>query len=460
MLIAFAANAYDFQSGGIYYKINSGGSSVTVTTGDSGFLYSGTISIPATVTNNGKTYNVTAIGANTFKQCSELESITIGSKVKFIDDYAFTNCSALKAVSIPNSVESMGTYYGCIFEGCSNLNTVTIGTGLKAIPSRTFAGTPINRITIPGNVETIGSDAFNSCSHLTQLTIEEGVVNINSGAFRACSTLEKVVIPNTVKTISDNAFKNCVEMEELTLGSNVKFIDDYAFTNCSALKAVSIPNSVESMGTYYGCIFEGCSNLNTVTIGTGLKAIPSRTFAGTPINRITIPGNVETIGSDAFNSCSHLTQLTIEEGVVNINSGAFRACSTLEKVVIPNTVKTISDNAFKNCVEMEELTLGSNVKTLGDYAFQNCNAFKTITSCNETAPQMSNEACFTVYGSAKLYIPLGSSDSYMSTNYWNKFTDVIEKKMDNNGPVVGDVNGDGEVNIADVNFIIDLIIRG
>ena len=96
MLIAFAANAYDFQSGGIYYKINSGGSSVTVTTGDSGSLYSGTISIPATVTNNGKTYNVTAIGANTFKQCSELESITIGSKVKFIDDYAFTNCSALK----------------------------------------------------------------------------------------------------------------------------------------------------------------------------------------------------------------------------------------------------------------------------------------------------------------------------------------------------------------------------
>ena len=109
---------------------------------------------------------------------------------------------------------------------------------------------------------------------------------------------------------------------------------------------------------------------------------------------------------------------------------------------------------------MEELTLGSNVKTLGDYAFQNCNALKTITSCNETAPQMSNEACFTVYGSAKLYIPLGSSDSYMSTNYWNKFTEVIEKKMDNNGPVVGDVNGDGEVNIADVNFIIDLIIRG
>ena len=146
--------------------------------------------------------------------------------------------------------------------------------------------------------------------------------------------------------------------------------------------------------------------------------------------------------------------------MVTIGSGAFSGCSTLPSVTLPNTVKTIYSYAFQNCVELKEIDLSNQLKTIGFQAFRGCNALKTITSRNETAPTMENENCFSLYEGVKLYIPIGATDSYMSTNYWNKFTDVIEKKMDNNGPVVGDVNGDGEVNIADVNFIIDLIIRG
>ena len=77
LLGAAAANAYDFQAGGIYYSINTGGNSVTVTTGDNGFRYSGNITIPATVTNDGKTYNVTAISYRAFDSCNEMESIII-----------------------------------------------------------------------------------------------------------------------------------------------------------------------------------------------------------------------------------------------------------------------------------------------------------------------------------------------------------------------------------------------
>jgi len=314
---AFTAKAYDFVAGGIYYSINTGGVSVTVTTGDSGFRYNGDVTIPATVSNDGKTYNVTAIGYEAFYQCSELESITLGSKIKTIGDHAFRYCTALKAVAIPNSTETMGSY-----------------------------------------------------------------------------------------------------------------------------------------------AFSGCTNLKTITIGTGLKAIPENAFSGTLVNNVTIPGNVETIGAAAFSDCAHLTQLNIQEGVVNINNYAFNECSTLTAVVIPNTVKTIGYEAFYQCSELEELTLGSNVKTIGEYAFRYCTALKTITSCNETAPEMNDENCFSVYTTAQLYIPIGSSDSYNSTNYWNKFTNITEKKMDNTGkPIVGDVNQDGEVNISDVNAIIDIILH-
>lgn len=317
MLSAFVTNAYDFQAGGIYYSINTGGNSVTVTIGDNNFRYSGNVTIPATVTNDGKQYYVTAIGYQAFYNCDELEAVTIGSKVKSIGNYAFRHCNALKSVSIPNSTEEMG--YNA-FSDCSNLKTITIGTGLKAIP-------------------------------------------------------------------------------------------DYAFEN-------------------------------------------------TPVTSLTIPGNVETIGSAAFDGCSHLTRLTIEEGVVNINGNAFSGCSTLPSVVIPNTVKTIGYQAFYNCKELEGLMLGSKVKSIGNYAFRYCNELKTITSRNEEAPEMAGEDCFSVYTTAKLYIPIGSKNSYNTTNYWNKFTDVTEKKMDNSGgQVVGDVNGDGTVNIADINFIINIILK-
>ena len=103
--------------------------------------------------------------------------------------------------------------------------------------------------------------------------------------------------------------------------------------------------------------------------------------------------------------------------------------------------------------------LGSKVKTIDYEAFNNCNALKTITSCNEVAPEMANENCFTVYGKAKLYIPIGATASYQSTNYWHKFTEIIEKDLGHNdGPLDGDVNHDNEVTIADVNYIIDIIL--
>ena len=74
---------------------------------------------------------------------------------------------------------------------------------------------------------------------------------------------------------------------------------------------------------------------------------------------------------------------------------------------------------------------------------------------------MGNQYCFSVYGTAKLYIPIGASASYAATNYWSKFTDITEKEIINpSKPKVGDVTNDGEVNIADVNFIIDIILNG
>ena len=315
---AFTANAYDFKSNGIYYNINSSDGTATVTRSDDGTHYTGNVTIPATVTHNGTTYNVTGIDSWAFNGNSELSSISIGNKVRTIGYHAFDGCTLLTSVVIPNSTETMG-----------------------------------------------------------------------EGAFLGCTSLKNLTIGNTLKEVSNSAF-------------------------------------------------EGCTSLISVTI----------------------PGNVETIGTSAFNGCNHLSDLTINEGVVNINSSAFRDCSILPAVRIPNTVKTIGSWAFLNCVEIETLTLGYSVNTIGYAAFSGCNAIKTINSCNETAPVMDNANCFTVYTTANLFIPIGSSTSYDNTNYWKNFTSITEKDMGNTGkPKIGDVDGDGQVSIADVGALIDIILK-
>ena len=108
--------------------------------GDTAIVYdgrncSGAVTIPSSVTYDGKSYPVTEIGWSAFSGCSSLTSVTIGNSVTTIGDAAFSGCYSLTSVSIGNSVTTIGW---SAFSGCSSLTSVEI----------------------PNSVTTIGTDAF------------------------------------------------------------------------------------------------------------------------------------------------------------------------------------------------------------------------------------------------------------------------------------------------------------
>ena len=140
LLGATTATAHDFEVNGIYYKKNSDGTSVCVTERGSYSYpydkeYSGAVTIPASVTYSGKTYSVTGIYQEAFRNCRGLESVAIPNSVITIGNYTFDGCSGLTSVSIGNSVSTIGIY---AFYGCSSLTSVEIPNSVTSIGFAAF----------------------------------------------------------------------------------------------------------------------------------------------------------------------------------------------------------------------------------------------------------------------------------------------------------------------------------
>lgn len=222
---------------GIYYDIHEDEMAALVTSnGGAANSYSGSVTIPASVTYNSKEYSVVSIVDRAFYNCRNLTSVTIPNGVTSIGSNAFYNCISLNSITIPNSV----TYIGAsAFECCTGMKSLILGNG----------------------VVTIGESAFSCCSELTSVTIPNSVVTIGNYAFYNCQGLTSVAIPNSVTSIGKWAFNTCKGLTSVIIGSSVTSIGDQAFSYCTGIQHVyCYTKDVPSVG------FDGFFNANGGTL--------------------------------------------------------------------------------------------------------------------------------------------------------------------------------------------------
>ncbi len=271
LLSSASAAAYDFEVDGIYYSIVNG-NEVSVTRSPSSNKYSGDVTIPASVTYGGTTYSVTSIYDRAFSSCTSLTSVTIPNSVTTIGGYAFFGCSGLTCIEIPNSVITIGD--GAF--SCSSLTTITIGNSVTSIGNYAFDGcSGLTSIDIPNSVTTIGNGAFSHCSGLTSVTIGNSVTSIGADTFYECSGLASVTIPNSVTSIGNSAFSSCESLTSVTIPNSVTTIGNSAFSRCTSLTSVTIGNSVTTIGDG---AFYNCSGLTRATIGNSVTYIGGLAF--------------------------------------------------------------------------------------------------------------------------------------------------------------------------------------
>ena len=209
-----------------------------------------TITIPRTITYEGKTFYLYEDSANPVTHdllkgktnvkkviysegiericgcsyASSVQTVVLPSTAKYIDAYAFNDCTSLTSINLPESI-------------CS------IGNGA-------FCHSGITTITIPSKVKRILSFTFNRCNNLESVKLPDGMVKIGTGAF-SFSGLKSINIPKSVTSIESSAFRNCVGLTSVKVSSKVEYIEELAFMDCSSLKTFTIKSSKLKRVGYY-----------------------------------------------------------------------------------------------------------------------------------------------------------------------------------------------------------------
>ena len=430
---SLSAAAYNFESAGIYYNI-TGNNTVEVTYSDrDNNTYSGSISVPETVTNNGTEYSVTKIGEYAF-QGSAVTSVSMPEGITSIDYNAFSGCQNLESVTLPESLTTLGKR---AFGGCQSLKTIKIPSGVTAIPGYCFNGcVSLESVTIPEGVTAIGDEAFQSCN-LNALTLPESLETIGSFAFSDNQSLKSVNIPAKVKTIEPQAFYRCV-LTELVVQEGVQTIGDNAFGG-NSLQNLTLPSTIKSIGnSAFYCYDLQSITCNAVTppmllgayalfisgitpsikvpmasIAAYRKAYGWKDFsnyyggevvadgityridengatitaAEATLTEANIPSTVEFEGNQypvikindkVFSGNTNLTVVTLPAGLVEIGEYAFSGCQNLESVALPESLTTLGDYAFISCKLLKTIKIPSGVTTIPNDCFSKCSSLESV----------------------------------------------------------------------------------
>mgnify|MGYP004661837285 CR=1 FL=1 len=181
----------DSNNNEYHYTLNDNGTA-TLT------KFTGTdANVPSSVTaSDGKTYTVTAIGANAFAICtssesspysnnSQLTSVTLPDSISSIGQHAFAYCVEITSIKIPSRVTNLEKY---VFSECKKLGTVTFQEGLTSI----------------------GEYAFYGCKELKSIFLPDSLTKVEDGAFMFAS-LETIDWPENLTTVGTWAFYNIVD---------------------------------------------------------------------------------------------------------------------------------------------------------------------------------------------------------------------------------------------------------
>ena len=281
---------------------------------------------------DGKT--VTKIAENAFRNTYITTNVTFPSTLKEIGDNAFYNCTDLTNITLPEGLLKIGIQ---AFSGCTSVRTVSVPDTIEDVGENAF-----------DTISTSTANSSNGCYYYGNASKPYTILyrtnnksatsrQINSGTKIICndafaeSSLTSVVIPNSVKVLGERAFSKCKDLKSVTLGSGVTVAKTSAFGNCSSLADVTVID----LDAFYDIDFATAAanplcfraalhyNNEVVTelvVPDDVTAFKQYAFFGWQGTTVTVFGEIESIGTKAFQRCPSLQTIVYHDDIERWNA--------------------------------------------------------------------------------------------------------------------------------------------
>ncbi len=435
VLLAATAQSQDFSQDGLYYKILSADEKTCELTqrpaGSEGECGSD-VTIPATVTSNGVSYSVIAIGSGAFDNCA-ISKITIPSSIGRLDDdalavknyipriyinrttppitsvYAFTNASLTKGnvtayvpkgclsnyqnnsiwrrFNLVENVEKVDTVYA------SNMLFASTGPYSCALIEKYNSNCVFipKAVPIKGTLHTVSSFKFKGNRSLSSklLVLPDNIYKLDS--LNSLYTDREVggrdiynlVLPRSLTEVG-TILVNTMSLQQIfmqTANPPFSFNDDTFTGNVSCSTILNVPKG--SLEAYRNA--PGWKNFVRIREKEFLSP-PDEQFSEGILNFTVYSEADKTCEVTGYNSDSIIGHVDVPSyvqhngttyKVVSIGPEAFYE-TELSSITFPNTLRHIATQAFYRCKRLQYVIIPDSVTSIGGQAFYSCDSLRTI----------------------------------------------------------------------------------
>ena len=301
------------------------------------------------------------IHKNAFKDCVALEEISLSKTLNTIAEYAFYGCVNLKQIDLSSDYLTEVSQYA--FANCNDLSNVTFGDSISIINDYAFYQTSIKSVKFGDSIKSIGNYAFanvgiaknkhelfENWEVVPSLEVIEFSSNADLdyvGTYAFANNIVKTVdLPETEHLYLDEyCFANSKELTVFKVNLGTT-ITQGVISGASKLTLLEVPSEVSVTSMFGGYVSMVPSTLKTINITEGSTSVKDNAFAGLGmVENINLPSSVTTIGEHSFYGCRSLTSINLES-IVTVGSNAFNGCSKLIDIKFSNKLEYIGDKAF------------------------------------------------------------------------------------------------------------------
>lgn len=319
------------------------------------------------------------------------------------------------------------------------------------LPTGALAGMQLTSVKLPSGLTVIGTAALSGCTRLETINLPATLVSVGDYAFAGCSALQTITLPASVTKVGYGAFMRCTSLTSLTVerSSRLCQIDATALMDCPALTTVSLGTALESVGDR-ALAGTGITNLN-LRNNRNLTTMGDWAVVMTPVQEAQLPSSLTNLGKGAFFYDTDLKRIQLGGQLDHISDYQFAGTGLNEPVDLTGVV-TMGNYALYNVSQLSVVELPATVTWIGAYAMAGMTGMTEMISNAEEVPQLGENVWAGVdQANIPLTVPTASISSYKEAEQWKEF-------MFASSWLKGDVNADGEVNIADINALLDIIL--